>query len=245
MAHKTWGGRFTGDTDNRVVSLHRVDQLRSPALSRTTSSPARPTPACWPRSACSPATRRSRSVAALERDPRRNRARRIRLLHRARRHSHAHRGGADRTARRRGPQAAHRPQPQRPGRHRSSSCGPATPSTRSTRCCSICSGPCSNRRRSDQRPGPARLHAHAAGPAGAGRPLFPGLRRKVSARPRTPGRLPAARQRALARRRGSGRHLAADRPRQRLPASSASIPWPPTASTSPATAISCWSSSST
>ena len=99
-------------------------------------------------------------------------------------------------------------------------------------------------RRARPRSGAARLHAHAAGAAGAGGPLLPRLRRKVPARPRPAGRLPQARQRAAARRRRPGRHVAAHRPRQRA-RSSASTPWPPTASTSPATAISSWNSSST
>ena len=60
---------------------------------------------------------------------------------------------------------------------------------------------------------PARLHAPAAGPAGAGGALLPGLRREVPARPRPAGRLPQARQRPAAGRRGPGRHVAADRPR--------------------------------
>ena len=40
------------------------------------------------------------------------------------------------------------------------------------------------RRRAAPRRDPARLHAPAAGPAGAGRALLPGLRREVAARPR-------------------------------------------------------------
>ena len=60
---------------------------------------------------------------------------------------------------------------------------------------------------------PARLHAPAARPAGARGPLLPGLRREVPARPRAARRLPQARQRPAARGRGAGRHVAADRPR--------------------------------
>ena len=78
------------------------------------------------------------------------------------------------------------------------------------------SGP-ARRRRARSRPGAAGLHAPAAGPAGAGGPLLPGLRREVPARPRPPGRLPQARQRPAARRRRPGRHVAADRPRKRPP----------------------------
>ena len=43
---------------------------------------------------------------------------------------------------------------------------------------------------------PARLHPHAAGPAGAGPALLAGLLREVRARPAAAGRLPAAGQRA-------------------------------------------------
>ena len=70
---------------------------------------------------------------------------------------------------------------------------------------------------------PGYTHMQRAQPVLAGH-YFLGLCRKVPARPRTPGRLPAARQCAAARRRGPGRHVAAHRPRQRPPASSASTP---------------------
>ena len=98
--------------------------------------------------------------------------------------------------------------------------------------------------RAAPRPDPAGLHAPAACPAGAGGSLLPGLRREVSARPRTAARRPQARQRAAARGRGAGRHVAADRPRARRPTTRLRRGGRATASTSPATATSCWSSSS-
>ena len=90
-----------------------------------------------------------------------------------------------------------------------------------------------------------RLHAPAAGPAGARGPLLPGLRREVPARPRAARRLPQARQRAAARRRGARRHVAADRPRIGAPATRLRLGRAATVSTSPAIATSCSSSSST
>ena len=101
-------------------------------------------------------------------------------------------------------------------------------------------GRCDARRRRD----PARLHAPAAGPAGAGPALLAGLLREVRARPRAAGRLPPAGERAEPGRRGPGRHEPADRPRTTWPRGWASTPWRPTASTSRATATSCSSSPS-
>ena len=70
-------------------------------------------------------------------------------------------------------------------------------------------------RRAAPRRDPARLHAHAAGAAGAGAALLPGLCREARARPIAAGRLPPAAERPAAGRRGPGRHQPADRSRHR------------------------------
>ena len=243
MAQKTWGGRFTGDTDNRVEAftesisfdhrLYRHDILASQAHARMLAEVGLLTSA-----------RPSRSVTALDEIAAEIERGEIEFsIELEDIHTHIE-ARPDRTARRRRPQAAHRPQPQRSGRHRCEALGARRHRRHRSACLLELQRALLDIGRARSRCDSARLHAHAAGPARAGGPLLPGLRREVPARPRTPGRLPQARQRAAARRRGPGRDVAAHRPRQRPPEARLRRRRRPTASTFPATAISCWSSSS-
>ena len=102
-----------------------------------------------------------------------------------------------------GRQAAHRPQPERPGRHRPAAVVQARAAARRRRASSICSGCCSTGPRPTRRRVPAGLHTPAARPASAARtsPSRP----RLGAGPR---RRPAARHRSTAstsRRSGPGR----------------------------------------
>ena len=69
----------------------------------------------------------------------------------------------------------------------------------------LAAGPGGGRRAAPRRD-PARLHAPAAGPAGPGGALLPGLRREARPRPRPPGRLPPAAERPAPGRGRPGRH---------------------------------------
>ena len=123
MSQKTWGGRFTGDTDNRVEAFtesisfdHRLSQhdiCASQAHARMLAEVGLLT-----------ADEADQIVAALDdiggEIDRGEFAFSIKLEDI---HTHIEQR-PDRTARRRRPQAAHRPQPQRPGRHRRQALGP-------------------------------------------------------------------------------------------------------------------------
>ena len=148
---------------------------------------------------------------------------------------------SDRTAGRRGPQTAHRPQPQRSGVHGSASLGP--------RC---------------DRPGGSCASWNCSGPSSAGATgtpdvILPAYTHLQRAQPvlaphywlaycekfeRDRQRLADCRKRVNVCSLGSGRggrHQPADRPRRRGPAVWVSRRWRPTAWTFPVTGISCWS----
>ena len=243
MSQKTWGGRFERRNRRARRSVHRVDQLRPPALSPR--HPRQPGPcADARRGRAAHAGEAEQIVAALDEIGAEIEAREDGVLHRARRHSHAHRTGADREARRRRPQAAHRPQPQRPGRHRRQALGPRRHRRTRRPAARICRGPSSasaERERDVVLPG--YTHLQRAQPVLAAhyflayvekfqrdRDRLADCRKRVNVLP-----LGAA---ALA-----GTSLPIDRESVRQQAR-LRLGGAATASTSPATATSCWSSSS-
>ena len=129
------------------------------------------------------------------------------------RRGHPHRGrAAGHRARRAGRrQAAHGAQPQRPDRHRPAAVVQARadrgrPARRRPR------GHPAGPGRGGRRRLPPRLHARAAGPAGAAGPPPAGPRLGVRPRRRPPRRHRRAPRRLAARGRGAGRDVAADRP---------------------------------
>ena len=144
VSQKTWGGRFSGETDNRVEAftesisfdrrLYRHDILASQAHARMLAEVGLLT-----------ADEAEQIVAALDDIAGRDRTRRVRLLHQARRHPHPHRTGPDRAAGRRRPQAAHRPQPQRSGRHRRQALGARRHRRHRRPAARAASAPCSTR----------------------------------------------------------------------------------------------------
>ena len=82
----------------------------------------------------------------LARNRRGDRGGHVSVQDRARGHPHEHRGRADAAHRRRGRQAAHRAQPQRPDRARSAALSARGVRRVSTRCCATCSARSSNSR---------------------------------------------------------------------------------------------------
>ena len=171
VAEKAWGGVFDEATDRRVETVHRKRELRPPALCARHRRLRSPMPKCWPRSGCSPPTNATKLGRHWQQIRPEIEQGKFAVPHRAGRHPHAHRAGADRAARRRRPQAAHRPQPQRSGRDR-----PAALGARRDRPDRRAAGRRATgvRRPLRSRCGrhSARLHALAAGPAGAGRRII-------------------------------------------------------------------------
>ena len=136
---------------------------------------------------------------------------RFRVQARTRRRAHEHRAFTGRTHWRCGPQAPHRPQPQRPNLHRLPPLGPGPDRrhlTAAPRSAARVRWPSRPRRGRD----PARLHPPAARTARARNALLARLRRKTPARPRPSGRLPQTGQPAAARHCGTRWDHDPDRP---------------------------------
>ena len=219
----------------------KSSRSRSPLTvgsSSTTSGARSRTPRCSPTSGCSPPTNASKLCGACRiSGPRSRRGSFAFVLEREDIHMHIE-AAPDRAPRRRGPQAAHGPQPQRPGRDRRQALDPRRHRPDRRAAASTCSGPSSaaaERHRDVILPG--YTHLQRAQPVLAAH-YFLAYVEKFAARPRPAGRLPQAGERPAAGGGRAGRHDAADRPRARRARRSASTGWPPTASTCRATATS-------
>ncbi len=193
---RTWGGRFSGDTDARAADFTRsieIDAALAPDDIAGSIAHVRGLGAGG-----HPDRRRGDDARRRPRDPRRGGGHRPgRVGPVARGHPHERRGGVDRAGRSAGRSPPHRSLAQRPGRD-----GPAAldapldrrPGRRHPRLRARARRPGRARRHR----GPARDDPHPAGPAGPVRPPPAGLRRDGRAGPR-PTR----------RRAAPGRHLAA------------------------------------
>ena len=182
-----WHGRFEGGPARGAAGLHREPALRPAPGARRPGRVAGPRPRSGARRRAQPGRGR-RVLAALDQVGSRA-GRRRRFVFAAVRRGHPHRGRAPGHRDRRSGrgQAAHRPQPQRPGRHRPAAVhqaraarspvdARARPPAGPAR-----SGPPGRRRL------PARLHPPAAGPAGAAGPPPAGPRLGPGPRRRPPG----------------------------------------------------------
>ena len=164
--HRLWGGRFAGGPSAALAALQPLDALRLAARALRPRRVAGARPGAAPRR---PARRRRAGAMLGALDALSSRGRRGHL--RAGRGDEDVHDGArarpDRAARRARRQAARRPQPQRPGRHRL----PALPARRRAGARRASSPPC--RTRCSARPSRYRrralagLHPPAARPAGA------------------------------------------------------------------------------
>ena len=148
-------------------------------------------------------------------DPRRDRARRVRVVARPRGRPPQHREAA-RPRSSATPASACTPAARATTRSRPTcACGCATRSTRSSRALAALRRALLDLAERARRHDHARLHAPAGRAAGHLRPSPARLRGDARARRRAPRRLPPARQPAAARQRGAGRHQLSDRPRAR------------------------------
>ena len=237
-----------------AAGLHREPVLRPPAGRSTTSAGSRAHVRGL--AAVGDPGRRGRRqllLAALDRVGDELRAGHLRVPARRRGHPHRHRAAGHRDRRRRRGPAAHRPEPQRPGRHRPAPVHQAGARRRrpaGARACSRCCSTGPEQAEDAYLPG---LHPPAAGPAGAARPSPAGPRLGPGPRHRPAAGHPAPPRRVAARRRRPGRLVAAPRPRRggrrprlRAPASrTRSTPcptatsWPRPCSTWPCSACTC------
>ena len=215
VAGKPWSGRFADKTDRRVEAVHRIDLLRSSALQARYPGLDRACADARSGSDCSPPTNASKLSEACRKSRLRSRAGDFAfVLEREDIHMHIEAALIEKlgdvgrklhTARSRNDQVATDVEALGPRGARPDRRAPGRP----------CSGPWWLGRVRHRDGDPAGLHAHAAGPAGAGAALFPGLCREARARPLAAGRLPQAAERPAAGRRRPGRHQPADRPRFR------------------------------
>ena len=166
----------------RAAGLHRQPAVRPAAVARRHRRLARPRRAASPASACSPTT------SATACSPRSTQVAdelatgTFEFVRQRRGHPHRGRAAGHRARRAGRRQAAHRPQPQRPGRDRPAAVVQARAASRSPGASSACRRCCSTRADEAGDDVPARLHAPAAGAAGAARPPPAGPR--LGARPR-------------------------------------------------------------
>ena len=112
-------------------------------------------------------------------------------------------------------QAAHRPEPQRPGRHRPPAVRERSAGDIAAWGSRFAARSCSTRADEARRRLPAGLHPPPAGPAGAAGPSPAGPRLGPGPRRRPPARRPPPARRVAPRRRRPGRLVAAARPRWR------------------------------
>ncbi len=199
-------------TGRRAARVHREPVVRPSPRPRRPHGFARARRRA--RARRDPHRRRSRGRARRAR-PRRHRAGRRHLRVRAgrRRHPHRHRTPGHRARGVGGREAAHRPEPQRPGRHRAAPL-PAPRGYRRRRARPAPAGGAARLRRRGRRRVPARLHAPAARAAGAARAPLPRALLGVRPRRRTLARRDRAGRRLAARRRRAGRFEPAARSRR-------------------------------